>query len=607
MNPKKYEIIYYFIKVLGYIPPHRRKQYGGLLGLMFLSSFLETITVGVIAFFASSVSDPTEVLQSRYIRYVHQYFGDNILSSPGELIGTLSILVVGCLIVKHSFVMWQQFWTIRFAGAMEGIFGEKLLNGFLRLPYEWHLTKNSADLIFAISLRQYIGSGLLGGILQITADILVVSFLLISLLIVQPQVSIIVMVCLGGGAVGIYHSIRNRLDRVASEALKCKQSLNSLSTKCIHGVKDVKVLGKESYFANDFLTIAMRLVRLSGYQSVLGSAPVAVLEIIGFIMLTSSICAMMLFMDYSTASVSGTITLLAVTAWRILPAVNRLLQKFASFRNSLPHIELLFGYYDEIDLDQNRATGKSDTNQKEIIKFEKKLQLEDIGFDYANGTNVLNHINLSIPVGTTLGIIGTSGAGKSTLVDILTGLLKPSKGRIFIDGIEINKHNTDSWMHSLGYVSQSPYISDATLAENIAFGVDHLKIDRDNIRECCQMAAIEFLEDLPNDIDTEIGERGVRLSGGQRQRVAIARALYNKPSIMIFDEATSSLDVKNEKAIMETIYGFKGRQTMIIVAHRLTTLEKCDIIVWLEKGKIRMQGGAEEVIDAYNKMQRKPA
>jgi ATP-binding cassette, subfamily B, bacterial PglK len=607
MNPKKYKIIYYFIKVLGYIPSHRRKQYGGLLGLMFLSSFLETITVGVIAFFASSVSDPTEVLQSRYIRYVHQYLGEDFLSSPGELIGTLSVLVIVCLIVKHSFVIWQQFWTIRFSGAMEGIFGEKLLKGFLRLPYEWHLTKNSADLIFAISLRQYIGSGLLGAILQIIADILVVSFLLISLLIVQPQVSIIVMVCLGGGSILIYHGIRNKLDKVASEVLQYRQSLNSLSTKCIHGVKDVKVLGKESYFANYFLTMAMRLVKLSGKQSILGSIPVALLEIIGFIMLTSSICTMMIFMDYSTASVSGTITLLAVTAWRILPAVNRLLQKFASFRNSLPHIEMLFGYYDEIDLDQDTATRGSDINKKAIIKFEKKLQLVDIGFVYANGTKVLSHINLLIPVGTTVGIIGTSGAGKSTLVDILTGLLKPSKGSILIDEIEITKHNTDSWMHSIGYVSQSPYISDATLVENIAFGVDHSKIDRANIRECCQMAAIEFLEDLPDDIDTEIGERGVRLSGGQRQRVAIARALYNKPSIMIFDEATSSLDVKNEKAIMETIYGLKGSQTMIIVAHRLTTLEKCDLIVWLEKGEIKMQGGAEEVINAYDQMQRKSA
>jgi ATP-binding cassette, subfamily B, bacterial PglK len=607
MNYKKYKILYYFIKVLGYIPPHRRKQYGGLLGLMFLSSFLETITVGVIAFFASSVSDPTAVLQSRYIRHIHQYLGEDILSSPGELIGTLSVLVVVCLIVKHAFVMWQQFWTVRFAGAMDGIFGEKLLNGFLRLPYEWHLTKNSADLIFAISLRQYIGSGLLGAILQIIADILVVSFLLISLLIVQPQVSLIVMVCLGGGAVGIYHVIRNRLDSVASEALKYKKSLHSLSTKCIHGVKDVKVLGKESYFANDFFSGALHLAQLRGTQNVLVGAPVAVLEIIGFIMLTSSICTMMLFMDYSTASVSGTITLLAVTAWRILPAVNRLLQRFASFRNSLPHIELLFGYFKEIELDQNCTAEKSDSKQREIIKFEKKLQLVDIGFVYANGTKVLSHINLSIPVGTTVGIIGTSGAGKSTLVDILTGLLKSSKGSILIDEIEINKTNTESWMHSIGYVSQSPYISDATLAENIAFGVDHSKIDSDNIRECCQMAAIEFLEDLPNDIDTEIGERGVRLSGGQRQRVAIARALYNKPSIMIFDEATSSLDVKNEKAIMETIYGLKGRQTMIIVAHRLTTLEKCDFIVWLEKGEIKMQGGAEEVINAYDQMQRKSA
>ncbi len=213
---------------------------------------------------------------------------------------------------------------------------------------------------------------------------------------------------------------------------------------------------------------------------------------------------------------------------------------------------------------------------------------------------VVRDFNFDIQKGKTVGIIGTSGAGKSTLVDLLIGLLKPVTGSILIDGRPLTRDLLPQWLDITGYVPQSPYIYDGTLAENIAFGMEKSEIDRDRVFKCCTMASMDdFIHDLPDSIDSFIGERGVKLLGGQQQRVAIARALYKQPEVMIFDEATSSLDTKSEKAIQKTIYSFKGKQTLIIIAHRLSTVEDCDKLIWLEKGRVKMTGRPEEILKAY--------
>ncbi len=213
---------------------------------------------------------------------------------------------------------------------------------------------------------------------------------------------------------------------------------------------------------------------------------------------------------------------------------------------------------------------------------------------------MIKNLNLRINKGKITGIIGTSGAGKSTLVDLITGLLEPSSGRIMVDGKVLTKDNRYLWVQNIGYVSQFPYIYDGTLAENVAFGCKSEDIDKEKVIECCSMAAVDdFLNELPGHIEALIGERGVKLSGGQQQRVAIARALYTDPEILIFDEATSSLDAKNEKAILDTIYFLKGRRTLIIIAHRLSTIKNCDFFIWLEKGRIKMQGDEREVLERY--------
>jgi ABC-type multidrug transport system fused ATPase/permease subunit len=291
--------------------------------------------------------------------------------------------------------------------------------------------------------------------------------------------------------------------------------------------------------------------------------------------------------------------MLAVAAWKCLPALERILSGFTQIRYTLPFIDTILQYLDAIKKNTRHTSGYI----IEMPCFSKELRVDSLDYQYPNvDTHVLYNIDLCIKKGSTIGIIGPSGSGKSTLIDLITGLLVPVGGRILIDGIQLDHKNAPAWRNQIGYVSQSPFIYDGTLAENIAFGVSPEKMDREKIKECCTMAYMdEFVHDLPNGIETEIGERGIRLSGGQRQRVAIARALFNSPSVMIFDEATSSLDTKSEAEIKKTIYSLREQKTLIIIAHRLTTVEDCDRIFWLEKGTIKYSGSPEKIIPLYHK------
>jgi ABC-type multidrug transport system fused ATPase/permease subunit len=316
-------------------------------------------------------------------------------------------------------------------------------------------------------------------------------------------------------------------------------------------------------------------------------------------MLILAILVMIIQFDVTTAYMTSTMALLAATAWKTLPAVSRILSSVTKIRGALPYIANQQAYLRVIE----KQTLLSPNDDAKKIEFQEKLVFENVCFSYdASKKEALKNICFEIKKGETIGVIGTSGAGKSTLVDLLIGLLNPTKGRILLDGEPMNVDIIPSWLKIIGYVSQSPYIYDGTLAQNIAYGVENGLMDIERIRACCTMASMDdFLHDLSDHIYTSIGERGVRLSGGQRQRVAIARALYNDPEIIIFDEATSSLDRKSEKAIQKTIYSFKGKQTLIIIAHRLSTVSECDKILWIEKGSLKRSGLPGEIIARYKK------
>ena len=561
---------------------------------------LETLTVGVIALFASAVTSPEIVLRSSYWIFFKSVFDLPVLHQPRGLITFLSIIVVGSVILKNGFQALIIYWSSLFASLINGYWGKMLLNGFLRMPYVWHTRRNSADLIIAISWRSHIGHGFVNGTLTVLCDTLVVSFMLTSILVIEPLISLLLFLVLGGVAFFIYSNVRAVLDKTADGIREYDQGINRQATKALHGIKEVRIFGQERSFLQDFDRDATALAWLWAKLTFLGRAPVMLLEALGFFMLTGAIVIMLFGTNATSAKITGTITLLAVAAWRVLPALNRILGSFTEMRRSLPFVSMLIEYQKEIETESDIKPSQIINARTVSLDFQKEERLDHVYFSYdASGFFQLKDVSFTIPKGKTVGIIGPSGAGKSTLVDILIGLLPPTKGHVLVDDEPLDNLTRGPWMKKIGYVSQSPYIFDGTLAENIAFGFRGKEIDRQKVFNCCEMAAVDFLEDRLNGIDTLIGERGMRLSGGQRQRVAIARALYLNPEVLIFDEATSSLDSSSERAIQDTIYSFKGKLTLIIIAHRLSTVEDCEFLVWIEKGTVKKIGPPSEILPIY--------
>jgi ATP-binding cassette, subfamily B, bacterial PglK len=578
------------------LPPKLRYSLWALLFGMSIKAMFETATMGLIAFFAAGLSKPEQVINSTYILTLRNSFGLDFLSTIQGFVIGFSILVVAMVMFKNLFKVYLTFMVGRYNSSVEAAIGEALVSGFLKMPYHWHIKQNSADLIYAIERRKEAGRFFINSLLRLASDFLLISIMIIGLLIIQPLVSFLVILVLGGSGFLIYRNIRKILDRIANKCQRYEQKINKDCSKAIHGIKDVKIFTKEAVFINESRKNLVRYSKHFGWYKFFEQSPSAILETMGFIMLTGSICLMMFGLKASAMNITGTIALLAVAAWKCLPAMERILGGVTQIRYSLPFIGTILSYLDEVQKHKEETE-----SGPEDLSFNNTLDIESLNFQYPRSESaVLADINIRIQKGETIGIIGPSGSGKSTLVDLMTGLLKPVKGRILIDGMELNHENVRAWRKKMGYVSQSPFIFDGTLAENVAFGTRTKDIDREQVIKCCSMAYMdEFLIDLPQGIDTEIGERGIRLSGGQRQRVAIARALYHSPSVMIFDEATSSLDTKSEAEIKKTIYSLRDEKTLIIIAHRLTTVEDCNCIFWLENGRIKKHGRPEEIIRLY--------
>ena len=588
-----------FRSILGYLPSRRRRQFWVLLVCLVFVAVVETATLGSIALFASAMADPDAVLQSKYVAAVKGFFHADYLSQRQGLIVTLSILVMALVVVKNMALFNVHYWGIRFATFVDSFFGEKILAGFMRLPYEWHVYHNSADLVLAVGWRRYFGMQFIYSVLQGLSDSFVILFMLITLLAVEPVISIVCIMFLGGSALFIFRQMRGTLDKISKKFRDEEMSVNRHVTMTLHGVKDVKVFGKEDSFINKYATDVYPLARHEALQRIFTRTPVWILETIGFIALISSICIMAFVVELTSAKITGLMALIAVTAWRALPAIGRILGVLTSLRVALPFVHKGLGYLKEVEAAADRLLPLTDKKIPEF-HFKQTLRLDKISFAYSKSKEfVLQDINLVIEKGKTVGIIGASGGGKSTLVDILLGLLHPTKGRVLIDGKQLDGKLRPAWTSMVGCVAQSPFIYDGTLSENVAFGLQGKEIDRDWVLECCRMAAMDFLEDLLQGIDTFVGERGIRLSGGQRQRVAIARALYRRPEVIVFDEATSALDSANEKAIQRTIYDLKGKLTLIIVAHRLSTVEDCDFLVCIDKGKVIKVGSPNIVVPWY--------
>jgi ATP-binding cassette, subfamily B, bacterial PglK len=572
-----------FQKLWFMLAPAQRRTGMLLLGLMLVGMMLETLGVGVVipvlALMTKSNPASSYPVLAPWL---------DLLGNPSHerLVVFAMLALVVVYNIKVLFLVFLTWLQARFVSWLNSDFSLRLFTGYLRQPYTFHLQRNSAELIRNTINQVSQMTGAVQSYMLITTESLVVLGILVLMLAVEGVSALLVASALGLASWGFYRFTKVRTKRWGEELQGHEKLRFQYLREGLGAAKDVKLLGREKNFIDQYQVSNLGSAEMSRYNTTLTALPRLWLELLG----VTGIVAIVLLMVAQSRPVESlvpTLGLFAVAAFRLMPSANRLLNAIQGIRFSSAAFENLhkeFCLLEEAEL----------LKENSPLPFKKALVLEGIDFRYpSTEALVLKEISLSIRQGESVGFIGSTGAGKSTLVDIILGLLVPVSGAVRVDGVDIQT-NLRGWQDNVGYVPQSIFLTDDTIRRNIAFGLPVDKIDEAAVWSSLRAAQLEqFVNDLPEGLNTLIGEGGVRLSGGQRQRIGIARALYHDPAVLVLDEATSSLDTATENDFMEAACALKGDKTLIIVAHRLSTVEHCDYLYKIEGGRMLEEGKPE--------------
>ncbi len=570
-----------FQQVWRILSRQERRGLGWIFVLMIVGSVLETLSLGLVVPVVGLLTRPNYIQNFPRI--------NELLGYPTEhqfVIGMMFALVV-VYIAKSFFLIWSAWVQRGYSASVTTRIGRQLFRSYLYQPYAFHLQRNSAVLIRNSQNSGLVMTGIIDPILVISSDILVTAGLLVLLIKLEP-IGSIATISIFGLTSWIFRKFTNSRIKTWGEIQNFhKRMLLQHLQQGFGGVKDVKILGTEEYFASQYgenLLKNSEVVRRFSIAQTLPRFGLEILTIIGLAVLVST----MVLLDSELPEILPVLGLFGAAAFRLLPAVNRLISNFQIINVSRPQVNEVF---EDLDLPDQLNHKNSDRST-----LTSAISIVDISFSYAESLkNVVSGVSVKIGRGEAVGLIGSSGSGKSTLVDILLGLLEPKSGKVLVDGSDIHD-DLRGWQDQIGYVPQSIFLTDDTLRRNVAFGLPKDKIDDDAVRSAIRSAQLEeFVASLPDGMETVVGERGVRLSGGQRQRIGIARALYNNPDVLVLDEATSSLDTETEHGVMQAVQALQGDKTVIIVAHRLSTVEYCDRLYRLENAQIVDEGTFSEV------------
>lgn len=567
-----------------------RKQKLSMVGLMFLmiiGAFLQTAGVGMLVQVVSVVIDPESVEKSGIVRSFYDFLGCQDFQTFSV---TVMVLLIGVFIVKNTFLFVQLKLTFGFVYKNQFATSERMMRNYLRRGYEYFLNADTAVVQRSITSDVNNMYALVLALLQLMSDG-VVSLFVVAFCFVTNGV---MTVLLGAALVVLMLAVKKVLKPIMHKAGEDNQNYYSglfkWISQTVQGIKEVKIACREQYFVDEYCKCGAGYVNAVQKNSLYNNIPKLLIE-------TVCIAVMVTYMIVLT--VSGTsaenmlevLSTLAAAAFVLLPAVNRINNQINAIAYAEPCFMSVSDNLQEEINDANVDMSFAAVDQKKL-EIRKSIELKDIVYAYPNTDRLIfDRANLTIPIGASVGLVGTSGAGKSTIVDILLGLLEVKEGHICADGIDV-KSQYRSFLKNIGYIPQMIFMLDDTIRRNIAFGIPDEEIDERRVWEVLEEAQLdEFVRSLPEGLETGIGERGIRLSGGQRQRIGIARALYHDPEILILDEATSALDNDTEKAIMDSINRFQGRKTLIIIAHRLQTIEKCDLVYRVENGQAKLERG----------------
>ncbi len=577
-----------FLGKISYIFDRKQKIQLVILGvLIFIGGILETLGVGAMIPVVTALLDPGQ-LQEYIDTYpiLQKVCGFLGVENAGQLTMTLLLLLIAIYFVKNLYILFLTYRQNTFITHNRNRMISRVLAEFLNRPYEQYL---GADIptVFRITDSDIPQTfNLMLAMLQLASE-LVVSFLIFMVLLLQDvRMTLFIIVVFGVMTLFIIKILKPKLNKIGTQNQNIQSRIAKWRLQAIYGLKDVKVLNREEFFIRNYYESGKIGANVSRNYIVLNNVPRLLIETV-FIGSVLSFIAIYIKSGGDVTNMVATLATFGVAAIRMLPSVNRINTYITEIAYTQPSLDFVYenlqeGMKNDAMLAERKASG-----QVEKLKLEDKIELKGISFHYPDTEkNIFTGADMVVPKGKSVGIIGASGAGKSTVVDILLGLLHAQEGEITCDGVNIFK-NYESWLAQIGYIPQAIYLVDESIRENIAFGIDADKISDERIWKVLEEAQLkEFVEELPEGLDTTIGDRGVRLSGGQRQRIGIARALYNDPEILVFDEATSALDNDTEKAVMEAVNSFHGKKTMVIIAHRLNTIEQCDMVYKVENEKL---------------------
>lgn len=575
-----------------------RRQVWWLFFCMILNAGLECFAITTLAFLGMSIASAKTTASQPFFSFIFKLFPlfSRVSNDSSHFVLFTAVICFFIFALKNVLSAYVGWCTGSIGERISFSLSTKIVSKFLYSPYMWHISSDSARMHQVLTGNQFL-AGLLVQLLNTHTYALTALALFITLLSSTPDVIFYSVFLTSLCAVFIYKLLRSKIDTAAAQNATAQRDQTRAMINAMQGIREVLIYRQQKVFYKAYADAFMRGSSSRCFLSIAPPIPTWVLESVGIGIIPLSVWLLIIREGADMARLAAVVSLVLLTAWRILPMVNRALAALISVRATRPlalvSIETLEKMISQpsVELPEPDAT----------FKIRRSIELRNVSFRYPGArSDTLRDINISLPLGKQVGVVGLSGSGKSTLAGLLSGLLEPSLGHLLVDGSPLDKPQLSAYMLGLGYVPQTPYIMPGTIAENVAFSKWGMDFDIERVSKACQNASLEIVND-GDGIYTVVGEGGTGLSGGQAQRVSLARALYCDPKLLILDEATSSLDQSNEANIMASLSHIRECSITVIIAHRLSTVENCDYVIWLDQGIVRMSGEAKVVLPLYRK------
>jgi ABC-type multidrug transport system fused ATPase/permease subunit len=573
----------------------QRKQFYVLQLLVVMMAVGEIIGVASIAPFMALIGDMSLLHQDNLIAKLYQVSGVDTAEQFTFLLG-VTVLV---LLTLSASVSMLTIWRLSlFATKTGSEIAGRLYQHYMQQDWLFHASSSSAQLTKQIANEaQRVTLSVLLPLMRMNASLVLAIMMSTAVALYDPKIASVGLLVFLSAYMIVYKVVKKRLDYNGKTVSIALSQRYRLMNEGFGGIKDTILLGRQQGFIDRFQKTGIALAYSQGTNVTLAQSPRYLMELVAFGSIIALVLYLFKFYQGSLGTVLPILSVYALAGFKLIPAFQSIYANIALIRGNLAAFESI-----KEDLANSQSPNKtvSETRSNGGIKLKKSIRLKDIEFCYPSKTTpVLSQLNIEIKANTTVGVVGSSGSGKSTIIDIFLGLILPEKGQLLIDGVVITSKNVHNWQHIIGFVPQSIFLSEGTIAENVAFGIPKNKIDPNKIIKALKLSHLDgLITDLPKGIDTTVGERGVQLSGGQRQRIGIARAVYHDASVLVFDEATSALDGVTEKKVMDAIHELSGKKTIILVAHRLKTVKQCDTIFVIDQGRLVDQGAYDWLLQS---------